>query len=88
MPSYIEGRKVVLQALREELVGPSPQGKEIDCTQTISFDDIQQSYGPWCQQGSGEDILCAIRLANGMGLGYSIPWKCHQMMKPSKTRIF
>lgn len=73
MPSYIEGRKVVLQALREELVGPSPQGKEIDCTQTISFDDIQQSYGPWCQQGSGEEILLRDPPCKRYGVGVLYP---------------
>jgi hypothetical protein len=57
MPNNIEGRNTILKALRGELVGPLPQGKEIDCTQSISFDEVQQSYGPWHQQGSGEEIL-------------------------------
>src|SRR5260370_17657056 len=57
MPDYTGGRDIILQALKEELVGPSPQGREIDCTQPISFDEAKQSYGPWRQQGSGEEIL-------------------------------
>jgi hypothetical protein len=73
MPNYIEGRNVVLQALREELVGPSPQGKSIDCSQAISFDEREQSYGPWRQSGSGEEILQRDPPSKRYGVGVLYP---------------
>ena len=57
MPDHIADREIVIQALRDELVGPSPQGEPIDCSGQIAFAEAQQSYGPWTQQDSGEEIL-------------------------------
>ncbi len=73
MSSYIEGRNAVLRVLREELIGPSPQGKEINCSQAISFDDPQQSYGPWRQLGSGEEILQRDPPCKRYGVGVLYP---------------
>src|SRR5712692_10227833 len=73
MPSFVEGRDVVLRALREELVGPSPQGQAIDCSQTVSFDEQQQSYGPWRQLGSGEEILQRDPPCKRYGVGVLYP---------------
>jgi hypothetical protein len=73
LPSYIEGRDEVLRALREELVGPSSQGREIDCSRNISFDDVQQSYGPWCQLGSREEILQRDPPCKRYGIGVLYP---------------
>src|SRR5260370_6217228 len=73
MPDYVEGRSIILRTLREELVGPSPQGKEIDCSQSISFDDAKQSYGPWRQQGSGEEILLRDPPCKRYGVGVLYP---------------
>jgi hypothetical protein len=73
MFNYVDGRNTILQALKEELVGPSPQGKEIDCTQPISFDDAKQSYGPWCQQGAGEEILLRDPPCKRYGVGVLYP---------------
>lgn len=76
MPNYIEGRDSILQALKEELVGPSPQGKEIDCTQPIHFDDAKLSFGPWYQQGeSGEEILLRDPPCKRYGVGVLYPIK-------------
>ena len=57
MSDHAANREIVIKALREELVGPSPQGEQIDCSGQIAFADARQSYGPWNQQGSGEEIL-------------------------------
>ena len=57
MPDHIANREIVIEALREELVGPSPQGEQIDCSGEVAFADAGQSYGPWTQQDSGEEIL-------------------------------
>ena len=37
MPDHIADREIVIQALRDELVGPSPQGEPIDCSGQIAF---------------------------------------------------
>ncbi|MGH2496278.1 MAG: helicase-related protein [Ktedonobacteraceae bacterium] len=73
MPDYVTGRKVILQTLKEELVGPSPQGKEIDCSRPLSFDDAKQSYGPWRQQSSGEEILMRDSPCKRYGVGVLYP---------------
>ena len=57
MPDHTANREIVINALREELVGPSPQGEQIDCNGEVAFTEARQSYGPWKQQGSGEEIL-------------------------------
>ena len=57
MPDHIANREIVIEALREELVGPSPQGEQIDCSGGVAFAEAGQSYGPWMQQDSGEEIL-------------------------------
>ncbi len=57
MPDHIANREVVIKALREELVGPSPQGEQIDCRGEVAFTEVRPSYGPWTQLDSGEEIL-------------------------------
>ena len=57
MPDHTANREIVINALREELVGPSPQGEQIDCNGEVAFTEARQSYGPWKQQDSGEEIL-------------------------------
>jgi hypothetical protein len=48
---------MIIKELREELVGPSPYGTEIDCAASIKFEKQADSYGPWRQKGSGEEII-------------------------------
>lgn len=48
---------MIIEALREELIGPSPMGTEVDCSGDISFENSADSYGPWKQKDSGEEIL-------------------------------
>ena len=57
MTEHIDNREIVIRALREELVGPSPQGEPIDCKGQIVFEEASDSYGPWTQLDSGEEIL-------------------------------
>jgi hypothetical protein len=58
MPDHIANRDKIIQALREELVGPSPQGKPINCSSEITFDSDKDKefYQPW-RQDNGEEIL-------------------------------
>ena len=57
MSDHIANREIIIRALREELVGPSPQGKQIDCSGEVEFAEARESYSPWRQQDSGEEIL-------------------------------
>ncbi len=73
MPDYLKGRERLVTALREELVGPSPRGTEIDCTGDIAFPDRESAYGPFRQAGSGEEILQRDRPIKRYGIGVLYP---------------
>jgi Helicase conserved C-terminal domain len=73
MPDYLEGRERLVTALREELVGPSPRGTEIDCTGDVAFPDRESAYGPFRQAGSGEEILQRDRPIKRYGIGVLYP---------------
>ncbi len=73
MPDFLAGRQAVRDALREELVGPSPHGTPIDCTEDVAFPDREASYGPWRQMGSGEEILQRDRPIKRYGIGVLYP---------------
>jgi Helicase conserved C-terminal domain len=73
MPDFLAGRRATLRALEEELVGPCPTGNEIDCEVEIAFPDRESSYGPWRQQGSGEEILQRDRPIKRYGIGVLYP---------------
>ena len=57
MIEHVTNREFVIEAVRQELVGPSPQGKPIDCNGEVAFNEARHSYGPWTQEDSGEEIL-------------------------------
>lgn len=71
--NHIAGRDKILDALREELLGPAPVGREIDCTVPIVFADAAESYGPWRQKGSGEEILLRDSPTKRYGVGVLYP---------------
>jgi len=73
MPDYIGARTTLAAALAEELVGPCPRGREIDCTGPIAFADRESSYGPWRQLASGEEILQRDRPIKRYGIGVLYP---------------
>lgn len=75
MVNHISGRDHIIQSLLEELVGPSPAGVEIDCSQAISFADFAHSNGPWRQKGSGEEILHRDPPSKRYGVGVLYPFK-------------
>lgn len=72
MPDHISRRDEVLEALREELLGPSPQGEPIDTHGEIFFEEPQASYGPY-RQLSGEEILMRDRPTRRYGIGVLSP---------------
>ena len=75
MSANITNRRLVLRALREELVGPSPRGKELDCSTSIRFENSKDSYGPWKQKANGEEILQRDPPTKRYGIGVLYPWQ-------------
>lgn len=75
MSANITNRHLVLKALREELVGPSPRGKELDCSASIRFENSKDSYGPWKQKENGEEILQRDPPTKRYGIGVLYPWQ-------------
>ena len=73
MATHMENRTQLIQSLKEELVGPSPQGEELDCSGEIHFEDARDSYGPWRQKNSGEEILMRDRPVKRYGVGVLYP---------------
>ncbi len=69
----IVNRETLLNVLRKELVGPDPQGDEIDCTAKIAFPEQQQSYGPYRDKTTGEEILQRDRPTKRYGIGVLYP---------------
>lgn len=70
---HVPNRDVVVDGLRRELVGPSPQGKEIDTSGEVAFEAKEASYGPWRQSGSGEEILTRDTPCKRYGVGVLYP---------------
>lgn len=54
--NHLENRRLLVEALREELVGPSPRGQPVNCSGNVTFPAADTPYGPW-QQENGEEIL-------------------------------
>ncbi|MGI9064873.1 MAG: helicase-related protein [Pyrinomonadaceae bacterium] len=74
MSVHIANRERIISSLKEELIGPSPQGEELDCTKEIIFSDAAESYKPWRQAGSGEEILQRDAPLNRYGAGVLYPF--------------
>ena len=73
MADHIANRDAVLQALRQELVGPHPLGEEIDCAAAIQLDDAEAAYRPYRQRGTGEEILQRDSPTKRYGVGVLYP---------------
>ena len=56
MADYLAARARMLDDLRRELVGPDPQGDEIDTDEKITLNE-NTSWLPRRQAGTGEEIL-------------------------------
>ena len=74
MADHVGNRKIIMKALREELVGPSPQGEELDCSNAIIFEDITKYRLPWKQKSTGEEILQRDRPLKRYGIGVLYPF--------------
>jgi len=73
MPDHVRNRDLIVASLREELVGPSPQGEDLDCSIAVRFDDPKASYGPWREKGTGEEILQRDAPVKRYGVGVLYP---------------
>lgn len=73
MSDHRGNREKVIQSLRDELLGPSPQGAYIDCSGDITFASAVESYGPWKQKGTGDEILQRDPPTKRYGVGVLFP---------------
>ncbi|MFX4263089.1 helicase-related protein [Pelotomaculum propionicicum] len=56
MSTHIEDRDEIIKTLKAELVGPWPQGKEINCNMPIALKG-EEAFQPYKQMDSGQEIL-------------------------------
>jgi hypothetical protein len=73
MTDHIASRLLLIESLKEELVGPSPQGQPLDCTEDIVFPDWDKARGPWRQEGTDEEILQRDTPCKRYGIGVLYP---------------
>src|SRR5919202_33009 len=86
MTKDIQNRENVIQFLREELVGPSPQGEPKDCSGEVNFQSDQEFYRPW-RQKNGEEILQRDPPLARYGVGVLYPLgKKHEDEESHKDR--
>ncbi|NOK01000.1 MULTISPECIES: helicase-related protein [Myxococcus] len=72
MTVHVENREKLLASLRRELVGPAPAGAPLE---TVRFEVPKDSYGPWTEKGTGEEILNGDRPCKRYGVGVMYPMK-------------
>lgn len=74
-PDHVAGRTYMIRTLSEELVGPSPNGPEIDLNAILTgqFPNNFQSDGPYVQKATGEEILCVEPPGLRYGIGVLFP---------------
>lgn len=73
MTDHVANRRLIIDALRRELVGPAPAGATIDLGNTIVLDDPALLYRSYRQLGSGEEILTRDSPIKRYGVGVLFP---------------
>ena len=72
-PNHLEDRDVVIQRLREEIVGPQPLGDPVNLSQPPRFERFFDAWKPARQADSGEEILTRDRPTKRYGSGVLFP---------------
>jgi hypothetical protein len=57
MVDHIKNRTKIIQALREELIGPCPQGRSLDWTAITRFETKDDANSPYYDKETNEEIL-------------------------------
>ena len=73
MVDHHAGREEVVKALKAELVGPDPRGEPLDTSGPVVFDSAKDSYGPWVELQTGEEILQGDLPTVRYGIGVLYP---------------
>lgn len=71
MTDLAAGRDALAAALRRELIGPAPAGPPVDLA--APFPTKADSYGPFVERGTGEEILAWTRPLKRYGTGVLFP---------------
>jgi hypothetical protein len=69
----IEARRNLIEALRQELLGPIPQGTPIDAEGELVFETDEAAYGPFRQVSNGEEIVHRDTPVRRYGIGILYP---------------
>lgn len=73
MPDYIRGRDLILEQLRQELVGPKPVGYPLNTSAAVRFRNWKEANGPWHDADTGEEILTTVGPSTRYGVGVLYP---------------
>lgn len=72
--NHVDNREKVISTLREEIIGPSPLGDEIDCSGEVVFSAEDSWRRPYKQKGNGEEILQREAPLTRYGAGVLFPY--------------
>jgi len=70
---HIRNRRLIIDDLRRELVGPAPIGEDTDCSGDVAFSTKEEANRPRRQRGSGEEIVQRDRPTKRYGVGVLYP---------------
>jgi len=87
MVDHHAGREAVVEALKAELVGPDPRGEPLDTSAPVVFDSAKDSYGPWVELQTGEEILQSDRPTGRYGIGVLYPRKLPAQEEPEPADL-
>ena len=72
-PDHLKNRRLIIQRLREEIVGPQPLGDPVDLSQPPRFERFFDAWKPARQADTGEEILTRDRPTKRYGSGVLFP---------------
>lgn len=75
MTTQIDNRKIILRALKNELVGPSPAGLLLKISKLpVEFQTLEDSYGPFVVEETKEEIINRDYPTKRYGIGILYPF--------------